>query len=150
MAQVYVLAEGLVRAPAARVYECIADFRQHHPRFLPSNFSNLEVQEGGVGAGTVITFTATAARRTRYYRMRIDEPEPGRVLTESDLNSSMVSTWTVTPRGDNSLVRIETRWNGASGIKGFFERTFAPRAMRRIYAEELRRLDQYARSLAPV
>ena len=147
MAQVYVVAEGTVGAPAAVVYNCIADFRQHHPRFVPPNFSNLVVQEGGVGAGTIITFTATAARRSRQYRMRIDEPDPGRVLTESDMNSSMVSTWTVTPRGDQSLVRIETRWNGAPGIKGFFERLFAPRAMRRIYADELRRLDRYAREL---
>jgi len=149
MAQLYILSEGLVGAPAERVYTVISDFHQHHPRFLPPSFSNLVVEEGGVGAGTVFSFTATAARRTRHYRMRVDEPEPGRVMTESDLNSSMVTTWTVMPRGATaSLVHIETRWNGASGIKGFFERLFAPRAMRRIYADELGRLDRYARQQA--
>ena len=76
------------------------------------------------------------------------EPEPGRVLTESDLNSSLVTTWTVTPEGAGSRVRIETTWQGASGIGGFFERLFAPRVLRRLYADELARLDAYAREQA--
>jgi hypothetical protein len=42
-------------------------------------------------------------------------------------------------------VRIHTSWDGASGIGGFFERTFAPKAMRRIYLDELDRLNAYAR-----
>jgi Polyketide cyclase / dehydrase and lipid transport len=77
--------------------------------------------------------------------MRVDEPEPGRVLTEADTISSLVTTWTVTPEGDQSRVRIETRWDGAPGLAGFFERLFAPPALRRIYNDELRRLDRYAR-----
>jgi hypothetical protein len=43
-------------------------------------------------------------------------------------------------------VRIETRWQGARGIGGFFERLFAPRFLRRLYADELDRLDRHARS----
>ena len=34
---------------------------------------------------------------------------------------------------------------GAGGIGGVFERMFAPRVMRAIYADELKRLDAYAR-----
>jgi len=77
--------------------------------------------------------------------MRVDEPEPGRVLTESDTASSLVTTWTVTPRGDDCTVRILTTWEGAGAIGGFFERLFAPRVLRGIYADELARLDAYAR-----
>jgi hypothetical protein len=44
-----------------------------------------------------------------------------------------------------SLVQISTTWDGAGGIGGVFERLFAPRAMRGIYADELERLDAYAR-----
>ncbi len=150
MAEVYTMAEGLVGAPAERTYELISDFRQHHAKFLPPAFSNLEVERGGVGAGTIITFTATAGGRSRNYRMRIDEPEPGRVMTESDTMSSMLTTWTITPEGERSRVRVETRWDGAPGVAGFFERLFAPPAMRRIYNEELRRLDRYARQNAKV
>lgn len=145
VSEVYVAAERLVAAPADRVYELIADYREHHPKFLPSNFSNVEIERGGVGAGTITLFTVTAGSRSRNYRMRVDEPEPGRVLTESDTTSSLMTTWTVTPDGDQTRVRIETRWDGAPGVAGFFERLFAPQAMRRIYNDELRRLDRYAR-----
>jgi len=91
----------------------------------------------------------TAGGRSREYRMQIAEPEPGRILTESDTSSSLVTTWTVTPQGDASLVQVSTTWDGAGGIGGFFERTFAPRAMRPIYADELARLDAYARKQPP-
>jgi hypothetical protein len=145
MAQVTVTAEAPVKAPASAVYALIRDFREHHSRFLPHNFTEYQVEQGGEGAGTVITFTITAMGRTRGYRMRIGEPEPGRVMTESDTMSSMVTTWTVTPAGeDASRVTIETRWEGATGVPGFFERLFAPRGLRRIYNDELRRLDRYA------
>jgi hypothetical protein len=43
------------------------------------------------------------------------------------------------------VVQISTAWDGAGGIGGLFERMFAPRVMRSIYADELRRLDAYAR-----
>jgi hypothetical protein len=80
--------------------------------------------------------------------MAVSEPEPGRVLQESDTNSSLVTTFTVSPAGDSSNVRIETSWEGAGGIGGFFERLFAPRVMQGIYRDELERLDTYARSQA--
>jgi hypothetical protein len=80
--------------------------------------------------------------------MQVAEPEPGRVLTESDMESSLVTTFTVDPEGDRSRVRIATTWEGAGGIGGFFERTFAPRVLRRLYADELERLNRYAREQA--
>jgi hypothetical protein len=68
------------------------------------------------------------------------------VLTESDTGSSAVTTFTVAPHGEQSaLVTISTTWNGAGGIGGFFERMFAPRVMRGIYADELERLNAYTR-----
>lgn len=81
-------------------------------------------------------FKVAAGGRTREYRMRVDEPEPGRVLTESDTGSSLVTTTTVFPQDGVSLVRISTAWDGAGGIGGLFERLFAPRVMRAIYADE--------------
>jgi len=44
-----------------------------------------------------------------------------------------------------SRVQISTTWDGAGGIGGLFERIFAPRVLRAIYADELKRLDAYAR-----
>jgi uncharacterized protein YndB with AHSA1/START domain len=145
MARNEVTAEATVNAPAETVYTYLADMREHHPRFLPPAFSDFRVESGGVGAGTVTRFKMTAGGRTREYQMKVAEPEPGRVLTESDVDSSTVTTSTVSPQGDASLVRISTAWDGAGGIGGVFERMFAPRVLRGIYSDELRRLDAYAR-----
>ncbi len=102
-----------------------------------------------MGAGTVHSFRMTAGGRTRAFRMRVAEPEPGRVLTESDERSSTVTTWVVTPEGPGCRVRVESRWQGAGGIGGLFERLLAPRVLRRLYADELARLDRYARAAPP-
>jgi uncharacterized protein YndB with AHSA1/START domain len=149
MTQLQVAAERRIGAPAEQVYRVIADYREHHPRLLPAAFSDFRVEQGGVGAGTVHSFKLTAGGRSRAYRMRVEEPEPGRVLTESDQLSSAVTTFTVTPEGPACRVRIETRWQGAGGVGGVFERLFAPRVLRRIYDDELKRLDHYAAGASP-
>jgi hypothetical protein len=146
MATILVSAERTVGAPADAVYGYIADMRGHHPHFLSPAFSHFQVESGGVGEGTITRFTVTAGGRTRQYRMQVAEPEPGRILTESDTGSSAVTSFTVAPQGGDSRVRISTTWQGAGGIGGFFERLFAPRVMRGIYADTLERLDAYARA----
>ena len=148
MGKITVVREAAVGAPAALTYSLIAD-DEHHRHILPEGFSDFEVLEGGVGAGTLHRFKVTAGGREREYVMRVDEPQPGRVISETDQNSSLVTTFTVTPAGDAACaVRIQTQWDGAGGIGGFFERTFAPRVMRKMYAEELAKLDGYARRQA--
>jgi hypothetical protein len=70
----------------------------------------------------------------------VTTPEDG-VLVETDANSSMVTTYTVVASDDgHASVVIETVWNGAGGIGGFFERTFAPKALTKIYDELLANL----------
>jgi uncharacterized protein YndB with AHSA1/START domain len=143
MAKVTASAERMIDAPAAQVYGYLADQNQH-AKFLPPAFSDFQVVEGGVGAGSATRFKITAGGRTREYNMRVSEPEPGRTLVETDQGSSLRTTFTVTPQGDNSLVNITTSWDGAGGIGGFFEKTFAPRALHRLYLDELSRLNAYA------
>jgi len=145
MAKVEASAQRTIDAPADAVYSYLADMSQH-PKFLPPAFSDFQVVEGGVGAGTVTTFSVTAGGRTRSYRMNVTEPAPGRTLVESDANSSLVTTFNVEPQGSKSLVSIHTSWNGAGGIGGFFEKTFAPGAMKKLYLDELDRLNTYALS----
>ena len=163
MGRIIVVQEGSVGAPAQLTYRLIAD-DAHHEKFLPEGISDFEVVEGGIGAGTLHRFKVTAGGRARDSLKRVDEPEPGRVITETDQNSSLggspsgsrpteqnsslVTTFTVSPAGDGCRVRIETQWNGAGGIGGFFERTFAPKVMRKMYADELARLDADAREQA--
>jgi Polyketide cyclase / dehydrase and lipid transport len=143
------VAERAIGSPADHVYRLIADFDRHHRRFLPPAFTGFRVEEGGVGAGTVHSFRMTLGGRVRNFRMRVEEPDPGRVLTESDQGSAMVTTWIVAPEGPGCRVRVETRWQGAGGVGGLFERLFAPRVLRRLYADELERLDRYARTAPP-
>jgi uncharacterized protein YndB with AHSA1/START domain len=142
--QIIASAQRRIDAPARRVYSYIADFRKHHPHFLPPQFSDLEIECGGVGAGTVHRFRMTLGGRTSQYRVRVGEPEPGRVLIESDPARRMLTTFTVDPEpGGGSRVSIETRWF-TDGLQGLVERVVAPRMLRRVYREELELLDRYA------
>lgn len=145
MGVIEVTAERTVNAPAEAVYGYIRDMHIH-PKFLPPAFSDFHIESGGVGTGSVTRFKVTAGGRTREYHMTVDEPEPGRVLRESDQSSSLITKFIVDPAvSGSSLVQISTSWQGAGGIGGFFERTFAPRAMKAIYEDELARLDAYVR-----
>lgn len=44
------------------------------------------------------------------------------------------------PHEGRSRVVVTTVWDGAGGIGGFFERTFAPKGLGRIYDEVLAKL----------
>jgi hypothetical protein len=150
MAPISVHAERTMAAPAAEVYQYIADMRVHHPHFLPLSFLDFQVESGGVGAGTVTSYTVTAGGRTRQCHMTVAEPEPGKILTESDDSSSLVTTTTVTPHDDASCtVRISTTWDSARGLSGVLERIFAPRVMRDVCADELEHLAAYVREQNP-
>ena len=132
------------------MYSYIADFRQHHPQFLPPQFSDLKIETGGVGSGTVHRFRMTLGGRTTDFRVRVGEPRPGRVLIESDPKHRLLTTFTVDPEPDGgSLVRIHTRWY-THGFRGLVERLVAPRLLRRVYREQLELLDRYATGEHPV
>ncbi|MEU1513266.1 SRPBCC family protein [Streptomyces sp. NPDC005811] len=138
-------AERTIDAPADEVYRYLTDM-QLHSRFLPPPFYDFHVEEGGVGAGSVIRFKIDFAGGVRELRMKVTEPEPGRTLVQTDTNSSgLVTTFTVTPQGAQTLVNITSGFDGESGVAGFVERIIAPRRLHRIYGKELARLDAYAR-----
>lgn len=141
MSHIHVQAEKVIPAPPEQVYNFLADYREKHPQILTDNFLNYAVEEGGRGAGTIISYRLHAANRERPYRMSITEPTPGKVLKESDTSSSLVTTWTLSPAANNStLAQITTDWEGGKGVGGFFEKTFAPMGLRRIYTEMLDKL----------
>lgn len=150
MTPIRVTADRTINASPEDVYRLIADYRDHHPKFLPPAFADVRVEEGGVGAGTVVTFALTVGGKRRAYRQRVSEPEPGRVLTETDIATGAATSFTVTPEGSGSRVEIATEFEGAGGITGFFERLLAPRLLKRMYVDELARLDDYATSPAQV
>ena len=144
MTQLKVHSERVINAPANLVYHLFADFVNHHPRFLPPQFTQVQVLKGGYGAGTEYTFTSLFGGGARDFQMRVSEPEPGRVLVESDTRSALVTTITVNPEGTGSRVILETVWESAGGLMGLLETWFAPGMMCRMYEDEFNRLERYA------
>src|SRR5262245_4028936 len=93
-------ASAVVQAPAERVYNLIADYRDGHPRIVPPRyFKWMHVENGGVGAGTTISFAMRVWGVTSVLRARISEPEPGRVLVEAYPETGVVTTFSVEPEG---------------------------------------------------
>jgi hypothetical protein len=138
---------GEVRATATRVvpgspaaaWEVLADL-QRRQRILPSAWRDLVIEQGGRGAGTVYRATLVAGGRERVYRMVLEEPVPGRQLVEQDQRSSLRTTYEVAEDPGGCRVTVQTTWQGASGIGGFFERRFAPRALAGIHQALLENL----------
>jgi hypothetical protein len=142
MPEVVATAEHVVRAPAERVAAALADYQGTRRQILPEQFSDYRVESGGQGAGTRVHWRfAATSKRVREQLVEVSRPTPD-VLVERDTNSSMVTTWTVLPADAGvTTVRVRTTWTGAGGIGGFFERTFAPKGLRRVYEAMLTRLD---------
>ena len=144
MSRLHVSAERTVPAPAEAVYALLADYRVGHPSILPPSFSDLTVLRGGTGAGTEIRFSLKFAGRNQEIEARVEEPEPGRVLTEAYPDKSAVTSFTVDPAGNQSRVRIETSWEASRGLAGLVERLVAPRLFRKLYGEELDLIERWA------
>jgi hypothetical protein len=67
-------------------------------------------------------------------------------FSDFEVESGGIGAGTLTLQPSGCVAQIASRWDGASGIGGFFERLFAPRVLRGIYADELGRLDAYAQA----
>lgn len=139
MAQVSASSTVLINAAPDAVLAAVADYQTVRPKILSSHYSGYRVLEGGQGAGTVATWKLQATKsRSRDVTAHVDVA--GHAVIEKDANSSMVTNWTVAPAGTGSTVTLKTSWQGAGGIGGFFEKTFAPLGLRKIQAEVLENL----------
>jgi uncharacterized protein YndB with AHSA1/START domain len=141
MALVEATTERTIAAEPERVFAALADYAGTRGRVLPGQYSEYEVREGGEGAGTVVHWKLQAtSKRVRDCLFDVTAPAAGQ-LVETDRNSTMVTTWTVTPAGEGrSKVVNATAWQGATGVGGFFERTFAPKGLNGIHDEVLAKL----------
>src|SRR5687768_6523158 len=122
MSRIQATATAVIDAPADHVYSILADYRNGHPRILPEKyFTNLEVERGGIGAGTIIRVTMGATGTKRTMRMEVSEPVPGRVLAEKDLETGATTTFTVEPveNGRFASVTIDTSYT-RGGVAGLF------------------------------
>lgn len=150
MAEIIASVTELVRAAPHVVWDIFTDYHDAHDRVLPRPaFGKMVVERGGRGAGTVFTIELREGARTRTMRMDVTEPQPARVLMESDRDSDLVTTFTVEPSdgGRHSRVTITTRWT-RGGLRGFLERMFGPPLMRPVFRAELRNVEKLARERA--
>jgi hypothetical protein len=142
-----VSASATIPARRERVYSLIADYNDGHPRILPKQFTSLVVEQGGVGAGTIIRFQMRIFGRKQAFRAAITEPDPGRVLVETDLDANgAVTTFTVNPGSApaDSHVTISTELRVRSGFLGKIEKTLSTLLLRPTYVQELENLARVA------
>ncbi|HTQ22218.1 SRPBCC family protein [Mycobacterium sp.] len=139
MGQVSAASTILVNAEPDATLAAVADYRNVRPKILSPQYSEYEVLEGGEGKGTVAKWRLQATKsRVRDVQVNVDVA--GHTVIEKDANSSMITNWTVAPAGPGSSVTVKTTWNGAGGVGGFFEKTFAPLGLKKIQSEVLANL----------
>ena len=141
-----ITATALVPAKPSHVYALIADYHNGHPHILPKEFSDLVVEKGGVGRGTIIRFRTSVFGRKQIFRAAISEPEPGRVLVETDLDTNGAVTKFIVDRDSasgHSRVTITRELAVRKGLAGKIELFFSTRLLRRVYARELGLLAAY-------
>lgn len=149
MKQQTATASRVVRAPAEQIYRLIADYRNGHPLILPRQyFLSLQVEEGGYGAGTIVSFEMRLLGQTRRFRSLITEPEPGRLLVETDIQSETPTSFQVAPAGDGTRTRvtISTAIRSRNPVEAFLAKFL----LQRVYREELELLAGLAEKQASV
>lgn len=114
MAQVEATTERIIAADAETVFDALADYKEVRGKVLTGHFSEYEVREGGDGEGTLVHWKLQAtSKRVRDCLLEVTEPTDGQLI-EKDRNSSMVTTWTVTPAGEGrSKAVVTTVWDGS-------------------------------------
>ena len=139
MGQVSAASTILINAEPVAALAAVADYQNVRPKILSPQYSEYQVLQGGRGAGTVAKWKLQATKsRVRDVQVNVDVA--GHTVIEKDANSSMVINWTVAPAGPGCSVTLTTTWTGAGGVKGFFEKTFAPLGLKRIQSEVLTNL----------
>ncbi|MCB8984127.1 MAG: SRPBCC family protein [Ardenticatenaceae bacterium] len=145
MANVSVSVSREVEAPAEVVYNILADYEQHRQILPEAYFTGLEIEAGGVGAGTRVLSGLKILGREQPFRLVVSEPDPGRVLVETNEENGLVTTFTVQPIGtERSHVTFHTVWQPGKGLTGLFEKYIQPSFLRRVYHQEQDILNTYA------
>lgn len=140
-------ASKIIHAPADVVYNLIADYRNGHPFILPKKyFLSMNVEEGGFGAGTVVNFTMRLLGQTQFFHSIITEPQPGRLLVETDIRSEIPTSFHVVSIGDGrqSRLTIATELKGQNMVEGFIAKWI----LQKVYREELELIAKVAEEQA--
>ena len=141
----HVEASYVIDAPAADLYAVITDYRVGHRAILPKpEFTDMIVEKGGQGAGTVLRVFLTSFGKNYVYHQIASEPEPGRVVKETEIETGQYTTFTFDPLNGGKQTRVTIASEFPyEGIGGFMEKLLAPSFVNRLYLRELRNLADY-------
>lgn len=149
MKMIHAESSMIIEARPQEIYAVISDYRVGHPAILPKpDFGDLIVEQGGQGAGTVMRFSMKVWGRQFNYYQKVSEPEPGRVLVESDLEKNLTTTFRFDPvnGGQQTRLTITTDSEASPGLPGLMESWFQPSIIRRIYKKELQNIAEYVQA----
>lgn len=141
MRRVRIDSQAEVDAAPAEVHERVADYRRTRIRLWPPTLRDhgLHILSGGSGAGTVYRHIIHLGLREATVRTAVEEPVPGLVLIDRNLDLPLTTTWTFTPAlgGHRTRVMLETEWTPPSGLSGVVQRVMAPRQLRSVHRHAL-------------
>ena len=144
----------VIDARPEELYAVVSDYRVGHPAILPKEYftKGLTVEQGGSGAGTILHSSVSVMGREFPFRQMVTEPEPGRVIVETDLDTGQYSTFTFDALngGKQTRVTISSEFPLSKGLMGVMERLTKASMARKMFARELQNLAAYVRTVTPV
>lgn len=147
MGELQIVVTSELSAPPSAVYALLSDYQKGHPAILPKAFTQITVLQGGQGAGTVVRADMRTMGQNSTFHLTVTEPEPGRVLVEEDAEAGVHTTFTVEPLdgGTRSRVTIASIMRGPRGPLAWLQGPMMANYTRKLYREELAKLDAYVR-----
>ncbi len=145
---IVVSASDVINARPEEIYAILSDYRVGHAAILPKPyFAEMIVEQGGQGAGTIFRLKMNVFGQESRFHQIVTEPEPGRLLVETDMNTRQFSSFTLEPLngGAQTRVTIHSEFPASPGIKGMMEKLMQPPIVRYIFKKELRNLADYVR-----
>lgn len=136
----------LIASPPDIVYRIIADYKNSHPKILPNPpFISLVIEEGGFGAGTVMTVIMKVFGKEQKFKSIVTEPEPGHLLVETN-DTGYITTFKVEPRdgGRESFVTFTTEIGTNSTLSKRVEFFLSKMYLPLVYKKELENLSKFA------
>jgi hypothetical protein len=148
--KIHAQASHIIDARPEQVYAVIRDYEVGHPAILPKYFTSLRVVKGGQGEGTELHIDLNVYGQKFHYHQVVTEPEPGRTLVETDVETGQFSRFTFEPLngGKQTKVTIFSEFPASGGFKGMMEKLLQPSFVGRMFKEELHILDNYVRGQA--
>jgi hypothetical protein len=141
-----VISSAVIDASPEVIYAVFSDYEVAHKAILPKPyFSEMVVLAGGQGAGTVIDVHMDVFGNKKTYHLAVTEPEPGRLLVETDYLTGERTHFIMEPlpNGRQTKVTIDSKFNVSPGFAGKIERFITPLVTGYFFKKELGNLAAY-------